>query len=86
MMELSFGFGPGRQGGRVKAMEVFLQVKSVEVENVTLERPFSMSKLVRWDIFVRFGAGPLRKDSMVGVVGGYRIGWFLTYENCCTWF
>lgn len=64
-MELSFGFGPGRQGGRVKAIEVFLQVRSGEVEKVTLDLPFSISKVVRCDIFVLLGDGPRRKDSMI---------------------
>jgi len=65
IIELSFGFGPGRQGGSVNPIDVFLLVKLGSVLKETLERPPSMSKVVRWEIFVRTLGGDLRKENIV---------------------
>jgi len=64
MMLLSFGFGPGLHGGKVKAMLVLLEVMSGSLRKETLERPFSVLRVVRCENFVRLGSADLRKENI----------------------
>jgi hypothetical protein len=65
MIELSFGCGPGRAGGRVKPMDAFLLVKLTSVSKEMLERPPSIPKVVRCDIFVRALGGDFGKENII---------------------
>ena len=65
MILLSFGFGPGRHGGSVNAIDVLLDERSGSLLKDTLDRPFSVLKVVRWETFVRGLSLALRNDNMV---------------------
>lgn len=62
---LSFGFGPGKQGGSMKAIEEFCEESVGSLWKETLERPSSIVKVERWETLVRTGSAALRKDNIV---------------------
>jgi hypothetical protein len=64
-MLLSFGFGPGSQGGSVNPIDVLLSTRLGSLLNETLERPFSILNVERWATVVRGRSGALRKRSII---------------------
>jgi hypothetical protein len=65
MILLSFGLSPGSQGGIVKPIDVFLDLKLVSLLKETLDRPFSISNVASWEILVRGLSAALRNENMV---------------------
>ena len=64
MMLLSFGFSPCSHGGTVNMWNALGEAGLLSLWNETLERPFSIVRVVRWETLVRTGPAGLRKDNI----------------------